>query len=55
MLHWWLMPLMAVVSIGIWTFYLAVRLSGGRGVRTDGRTVVDKPVQEDDDSASNSD
>jgi len=55
MLHWWLLPLMAVLSAGLWTFYLAVRLTGGRGVRTEGRTVVDKPVEEDNDSASKPD
>jgi hypothetical protein len=52
MLHWWLLPLMAVISVGVWSFYLAIRLTGGPGVRTDGRTVVDKPVEEEDDSAA---
>jgi hypothetical protein len=54
-LHWWLLPLIAVMSIGIWMFYLAVRLTGGTGVRSEGRTVVDKPVAEvaeEDDSKS---
>jgi hypothetical protein len=40
------------MSIGIWMFYLAVRLTGGTGIRSEGRTVVDKPVEEEDDSSS---
>ena len=47
MLHWWLLPMMAVMSVGIWSFYFAVKFTGGAGVRTDGRILVDKPVEED--------
>jgi hypothetical protein len=40
--------MMAVFSVAIWTFYFAVKFTGGRGVRTEGRTVVDKPVQDEE-------
>ena len=47
-LHFWLIPALAILAAGIAVFYLAVRLTGGTGVRTDGRTVVDKPVEDED-------
>jgi hypothetical protein len=46
-LHFWLLPLMAILSVSVWIFYMAIRYTGGPGVRSDGRTVVDKPVHDD--------
>jgi hypothetical protein len=51
MLHWWLLPGLAILVIAVAAFYLTVRLTGGSGVRTDGRTMVDKP-DEDENSPS---
>jgi hypothetical protein len=47
MLHWWLVPLLALLAVVLWSFYIVVKNQGGPGVRTEGRTVVDKP---DDDA-----
>ena len=46
-LHFWLIPLLAILSVSVWIFYLSVKHTGGPGIRTDGRTVVDKPVEEE--------
>ncbi len=48
MLHIWLIPLLILLVIAIGLFYLALRAKGGSGVRTDGRTVLDKPETEED-------
>jgi len=47
MLHVWLIPALVILAVVIWVFYLAVRFTGGTGKRTEGRTVVDKPGEED--------
>ena len=47
MLHVWLVPMLAILAGAVGLFYLAMKLIGGSGVRTDGRTLVDKPVAED--------
>jgi len=47
-LHFWLIPLMAIVVAGIGVFYLVIRRSGSSGVRREGRTLLDKPVKEDE-------
>jgi hypothetical protein len=52
-LHFWLIPLLAIVVIAIVAFFYAMKLKGGSGVRTEGRTVVDKPVEDDVDSVKN--
>jgi hypothetical protein len=46
MLHVWLIPALAVLVLAIWGFYLLIRNKGGSGVRTDGKTMVDKPDDE---------
>jgi hypothetical protein len=46
MLHIWLVPVIIVGLAVIWGFYLLIRNRGGSGVRTDGRTVLDKPDEE---------
>jgi hypothetical protein len=48
MFHWWFIPLFAVLVIAIWFFYATVRRTGGPGVRTEGRTVLDKPQEHDE-------
>ena len=48
MLHLWLIPALVILAAVVLIFYLAVRLKGGSGVRTEGRTVHHKPTQEDD-------
>jgi hypothetical protein len=52
MLHWWLIPLMALFVLAVVAFYLIVRFTGGSGIRTEGRTLVDKPSEEEDDKPS---
>ncbi len=46
MLHWWLIPALILLGLLLWAFYLVVRSQGGSGVRTEGRTLVDKPEEE---------
>ncbi len=48
MLHWWLLPALAVLVVVLWTFYLVLKSRGGSGVRTEGKTVLDKPTEEHD-------
>jgi hypothetical protein len=45
MLHVWLIPALIVLLGVIAIFYLVVRSYGGPGVRTDGRTLMDKPEE----------
>ena len=44
-LHFWLIPVMALLGAGIAVFYLVIRHGGGSGHRDEGRTLFDKPVQ----------
>jgi hypothetical protein len=44
MLHWWLIPSLAVFWLVVWIFYFAIKHKGGSGVRSEGRTLVDKPA-----------
>jgi hypothetical protein len=46
-LHFWLIPLLLVTVALLTIFYLVVKYTGGTGVRTQGRTVVDKPAHEE--------
>lgn len=48
MLHVWLIPALVILGIILLVFYLVVKLKGGSGVRTDGRTLMDKPEPEED-------
>ena len=48
MLHVWLIPSLVLLGIILLIFYLVVKLKGGSGVRTDGRTLMDKPEPEED-------
>jgi hypothetical protein len=46
MLHLWLIPLLVALVVVLWGFYLLIKHLGGTGVRTEGRTLVDKPDEE---------
>jgi hypothetical protein len=47
MLHVWLIPALAILAAVIGAFYLLIKFKGGTGVRTEGRTVVHKPQDEE--------
>jgi hypothetical protein len=46
MLNWWLIPLLVALGIILWAFYSLLKHQGGTGIRTEGRTLVDKPTDE---------
>jgi hypothetical protein len=46
MLDWWLFPALLVFMGIIWALYVVMKHHGGTGVRTEGRTLVDKPDEE---------
>lgn len=46
MLHWWLIPLLVAFGVALWAFYELIKHQGGTGVRTEGRTLVDKPDED---------
>ena len=48
MLHVWLIPALIILGLVLIGFYLLLKFTGGTGVRSDGRTLVDKPADEDD-------
>jgi hypothetical protein len=48
MLHVWLVPALVILAIVLFGFYLVVKLRGGSGIRTEGRTLIDKPEPEED-------
>lgn len=52
MLHVWLIPALAILAIVIVAFYLVIKLTGGTGTRTEGQTLLDKPVEDDASSAT---
>jgi hypothetical protein len=47
MLHVWLLPALAILVLVLAAFYIIVKFTGGTGVRSDGRTLLDKPDDED--------
>ena len=47
MLHIWLIPALIVLAVVVSFFYLAIRKRGGSGMRAEGRTVHDVPVEEE--------
>jgi hypothetical protein len=47
MLDIWLIPALVAIAIVICGFYLLIKFTGGDGVRTEGRTLVDKPVKDE--------
>ena len=46
MLHVWLIPMLLILLVILVVFYLVVRAQGGSGARTEGRTLLDKPDEE---------
>jgi hypothetical protein len=48
MLHVWLIPALVILVLALLGFYLVVKVRGGSGVRTEGRTLMDKPEPEED-------
>jgi hypothetical protein len=48
MLDIWLIPALVVLVIVLCGFYLLIKFTGGSGVRTEGRTIVDKSVEEEE-------
>jgi hypothetical protein len=42
------MPIVLVAFVAIAGFYLVVRFGGGSGERTEGRTLVDEPEEEEE-------
>ena len=48
MLHIWLIPCLVILVAVLLGFYLVVRFKGGSGVRSEGRTLLDKPAPEQD-------
>ena len=46
MLHVWLIPVLLLGALALLGFYLVIRCQGGSGVRSEGRTVVDKSDEE---------
>jgi hypothetical protein len=48
MLHVWLIPALLVLTAVLAGFYLVIKIKGGTGVRSPGRTLVDKPEPEED-------
>lgn len=46
MLDYWLFPLIVLLLVVIWSFYAVIKRQGGPGVRSEGRTLVDKPDDE---------
>jgi len=47
MLHIWLIPALLIFAVAVGGFYLLIKFKGGSGVRTEGKTVVDKPMDDD--------
>ena len=39
----WFIPVLIVILLGMWAFYNKVMREGGRGRRTSGKVLVDKP------------
>jgi hypothetical protein len=47
MLHIWLVPALLILAAVLVAFYLLLKFIGGTGVRTEGRTVVHKEIEEE--------
>ena len=48
MLHVWLIPAAILLATLTFAFYVLLKYRGGSGVRSEGRTVDHKPVDEQD-------
>jgi len=47
MLHVWLVPALIIAALVLIGFYVILKFAGGSGVRTEGRTLVDKPPEDE--------
>jgi hypothetical protein len=47
MLDIWLIPALVILAAVVGAFYLLLKFTGGTGVRTEGRTVAHKEMDED--------
>ena len=47
MLDVWLIPALLILVVALVAFYLLMKFAGGSGVRSDGRTLFDRPDDED--------
>jgi hypothetical protein len=48
MLDVWLIPALIVLFLAVGAFYILMKFIGGSGTRTEGRTLVDKPEEEEE-------
>ena len=48
MLHIWLVPVLGLMAVAFAAFYLLIRVKGGDGIRTEGRTMHHKSLAEED-------
>jgi len=46
-LHFWLIPLLLVAAGLLTIFYLVIKFKGGTGIRTEGRTLLHKPDEDE--------
>ena len=46
-ISWTVIPALILLAVIIAAFYLLIKFTGGSGVRTEGRTLVDKPSEEE--------
>ncbi len=47
MLHVWLVPALIIAALVLIGFYVILKFAGGSGVRTEGRTLVDNPPEDE--------
>lgn len=45
MLHVWLIPILVLLAVVLLSFYFLVKVKGGPGIRTEGKTLVNKPEE----------
>jgi hypothetical protein len=48
MLDVWLIPVLVILAAAVIGIYVIIKARGGSGVRTEGRTMLDKPMPEED-------
>jgi len=47
MLHIWLIPILILLALIFFGFYIVVKVRGGTGVRTEGKTLMDMADEDD--------
>jgi hypothetical protein len=48
MLDVWLIPALIILAAAVIGIYFVVKTKGGSGIRTEGRTMLDKPMPQED-------